>query len=50
MTANPNINMFDALDELFKLMNINSSIKRNSVVPDLEIQREYLLLLRKIQS
>jgi hypothetical protein len=49
-TANPNINMFDALDELFKLMNINSSIKRNSVVPDLEIQREYLLLLRKIQS
>jgi hypothetical protein len=48
--AYPNINMFDAIDELFKLMNIKSSIKRSSAVPDLETQREYLLLLIKIQS
>ena len=48
--AYPNINMFDAMDELLKLMNIENNISRNSVVPDLETQKEYLLLLRKIQS
>ena len=46
----PNINMFDAIDELLMLMNIGNNIKRNSTIPDLETQKEYLLLLRKIQS
>jgi hypothetical protein len=46
----PNINMFDAIDELLKMMNIENKIARNSVIPELEIQKEYLLLLRKIQS
>ncbi len=46
----PNINMFDAIDELLKMMSIENSIKRNSTIPELETQKEYLLLLRKIQS
>jgi len=46
----PNINMFDAIDELLRLMNIENNIKRNSAIPELETQKEYLLLLRKIQS
>jgi hypothetical protein len=49
-TAYPNINMFDAIDELLRLMNFKNDIKRNSEMPDLETQKEYLLLLRKIQS
>jgi hypothetical protein len=46
----PNINMFDAIDELLKFMNIENLISRNSSIPVLETQKEYLLLLRKIQS
>lgn len=46
----PNINMFDAIDELLKLMLIENNVKRSSAIPDLEIQKEYLELLRKIQS
>jgi len=45
-----NINMFDAIDELLKMMDIENNISRNSAIPDLETQKEYLLLLRKIQS
>lgn len=46
----PNINMFDAIDELLKMMSIENMIQRNSAIPELYIQRKYLLLLRKIQS
>ena len=46
----PNINMFSAIDELLKMMRIENPIKRNSDVPDLITQKEYLKLLRKIQS
>jgi hypothetical protein len=46
----PNINMFSAIDELLKMMKIENSIKRKSEIPDLKTQKEYLLLLRKIQS
>lgn len=46
----PNINMFDAIDELLSLMNFKNKIERSSSMPDLETQKEYLLLLRKIQS
>ena len=49
-TIYPNINMFDAIDELLKLMSIENNIKRSSAIPELETQKEYLLLLRKIQS
>lgn len=45
-----NINMFDAIDDLLKMMSIENMIKRNSAIPELETQKEYLLLLRKIQS
>ena len=46
----PNINMFDAIDELLRLMDIKSDIARNSDLPNWEIQKQYLLMLRKIQS
>ena len=46
----PNINMFDAIDELLKMMKIENNIKRNCAIPELGIQKEYLNLLRKIQS
>lgn len=46
----PNINMFSAIDELLRIMNIENKIKRSVVIPDLETQKEYLKLLRKIQS
>lgn len=49
-TAFPNVNMFDAVDELLKMMGVENKIKRNSKIPDIEIQKEYLLMLRKIQS
>ena len=49
-TTYPNINMFNAIDELLQIMKIENNIKRNSIMPDLETQKEYLLLLRKIQS
>ncbi len=48
--AFPNVNMFDAVDELLKMMGVENKIKRNSKIPDIEIQKEYLLMLRKIQS
>ncbi len=46
----PNINMFDAIDELLKMMKIENNIKRNCAIPELGMQKEYLNLLRKIQS
>jgi hypothetical protein len=46
----PDKNMFDAIDELLKMMKIENSIKRKSDLPDLKTQKEYLKLLRKIQS
>ena len=45
-----NINMFDAIDELLRMMDIKNDIVRNSGLPDLEIQKQYLVMLRKIQS
>jgi hypothetical protein len=46
----PKINMFDAVDELLKMMKIENNIKRNSAIPEIGKQKEYLKLLRKIQS
>jgi len=46
-TAFPEINMFDALNMLFIKLGINNSIIRNGKeVPELDIQKEYLNLLR----
>ncbi|MCJ7552577.1 MAG: glycosyltransferase [Ignavibacteriaceae bacterium] len=47
----PQINMFDAIDSLLALAGIENTIERNkTVLPDLDIQKEYLLLLRKLQN
>lgn len=46
-TAFPEINMFDALNMLFIKLGINNSIIRNGKeVPELDVQKEYLNLLR----
>ena len=45
--AYPGINMFDALDELFKMLNINFESKRDKgTIPPMEIQKEYLVKMR----
>ena len=50
-TAFPRLNMFDALDMLFIKLGINKSIDRNGVdIPELNIQKEYLNLLREIDN
>ena len=49
-TVYPNINMFDAIDDLLNLIDIENKIKRDAELPDLETQKKYLLMLRKIQS
>lgn len=46
----PNINMFLAIDELLRMTKTENPIKRKSEIPDLKTQKEYLKLLRKIQS
>ncbi len=41
------INMFDALDELFKIININFEYKREKEeIPSLKIQKKYLIEMR----
>ena len=48
-TVFPNINMFDALDRFLLKLKINNTINRNSKdIPDLNIQKQYLRLLREI--
>jgi len=50
-TAFPEINMFDALDLFFIKLGIKKSIDRNKVdIPELNIQKEYLQLLRNIDE
>jgi hypothetical protein len=44
----PNINLFDAVDEMLKMMQIKSEISRDKAIPDIQIQKQYLLFLRKI--
>lgn len=45
----PQINMFDAIDEMFSKMNISFPHKNNkNQIPELEIQKEYLEKLREI--
>ena len=50
-TAFPEINTFDAIDFLFEKMKISCNIKRDEGTnPELSDQKEYLILLRKIDS
>lgn len=46
--AYPQINMFDALDKLFAIMNVEDKINRNEKIPSFEIQISYLELLRRL--
>lgn len=46
--AFPNINLFDAVDELLKKMKINIPIKRDEDIPDIPIQKQYLVSLRNL--
>ena len=48
-TVYPEINMFDALDKLFIKMKVDEQINRkNQKIPGLEIQKEYLQILRDL--
>ena len=47
-TAFPQINMFDAVDEIFRLTNADVEIKREESIPSLKIQSRYLNILRDL--
>jgi hypothetical protein len=48
-TEFPPLNMFSALDELFKVMNVEFNFSNSeSEIPSIKIQKEYLKMLRKI--
>jgi hypothetical protein len=50
-TAFPEINMFDALDMFFIKLGINKSIDRiGNNIPEINIQKEYLQLLRNLEE
>lgn len=44
----PLVNMFDAIDEMLSLSKIDFNIKRKEDIPSVEIQKEYLLCLRRL--
>ena len=44
----PNINMFDAVDELLRFLKIEKPFLREKQIPSLSVQKEYLKLLRDI--
>ncbi len=46
----PNINMFDALDDLFVKLKIDTNISRNETVPSIQIQQNYLQTLKEAGS
>ena len=46
----PNINMFDALDDLFVKLKIDTNISRNESVPSIQIQQNYLQILKEAGS
>ncbi|MCH7721997.1 MAG: glycosyltransferase [Bacteroidetes bacterium] len=48
-TAFPEVNMFDALDSFFIKLGINILINRNGkAIPEIDIQKEYLYILRNL--
>jgi hypothetical protein len=49
--AYPLVNMFDAIDDLFEKIDLNSPIKREkNTIPSLKEQRMYLNVLRKLDN
>jgi hypothetical protein len=49
--AFPEIFTFDAIDSLFEKMKISCNIIRDySTIPELSIQKQYLKLLRELES
>ena len=49
--AYPQINMFDALDRFFHKLNVKSNIyRKNNNIPELEIQKEYLRILKSLDN
>ena len=48
--AFPEINMFAALDAFFILLNKEKDFNRKKPVPELEVQRDYLIYLRELES
>lgn len=44
----PPVNMFDAVDDLLKMMNYHFEINRNELIPDVNTQLKYLYCLRDI--
>lgn len=44
----PNVNLFDAVDKILEFSNRNNPIKRAEPIPKINIQKEYLVFLRKI--
>lgn len=44
----PNINLFEAVDSILNKLKIKLPIKRDKSIPEIEIQNQYLLFLRKI--
>lgn len=46
----PNINMFDALDHLFKKIKIDTNISRDDSIPSVQIQQKYLQSLKEAGS
>lgn len=49
--VHPNINTFDAVDILFEKLNISHNIKRSTkAIPELQVRKEYLELLRKLDN
>jgi hypothetical protein len=49
--VNPNINAFDAIDILFEKLGISVDIKRDKgTIPELEMQKKYLEVLRKLDN
>lgn len=48
--AYPEINMFDAVDELLSLLNVKIDIKRKDTIPSISKQIRYLELLRETEK
>ncbi|MEW6507638.1 MAG: glycosyltransferase family A protein [Bacteroidota bacterium] len=45
----PNINMFDALDTFFEKINFSTNLSRKEFIPSVEVQYQYLELLKKAE-
>ncbi len=44
------INMFDAIDKLMEMLSLKINVKRNEIIPSLEVQLEYLNYMRELNK